>query len=155
MTDVAPATGAVADLMTPPATPAQQAQAKIIELKSNPEWVKRHIDGSHETKAELARLHELAYQPDQGDIISGAPTPEAQWAEAAAYLETMGDFSPEIIDEIRQGKPASAQEYKLAVARKNTRMKDPAWTARYLNNGAEEHKEMILLNSVIARGMRL
>jgi hypothetical protein len=155
MSDAVPAPGAVADLMTLPTTPAQQAQAKIIELKANPDWVKRHVDGSVETKAELQKLHELASQPEQGAIISGTVTPEMQWAETAAHLETVGDLPPAVIEEIRQGKPASAQEYRLAVARKNTLMKDPTWVARYLNNGAAEQKEMLLLNSIVARGMRL
>jgi len=147
------AIGAAADLATP-ATPAEQAVARIAELKADPDFVKRHIDGDHETKAELARLHEIAFLPSMGSIISGAPSHEEQWAETAAHLSTVAELSDGILEEIRQGKPASALEYRLAVARKNDRMRDPAWVAKYMAGGPER-REMLLLNSIISRGMHL
>jgi hypothetical protein len=152
MTDVPQ--GAAADLATP-LTPAEQAVARIAELKSDPDFVKRHVDGSHETRAELQKLHELAYQPTANSIISGAPTDEQQWGEVADHLSLAGDLSAGVIEEIRQGKPGPSEEYRLAVNRKRSRMSDPAWVAKYLNNGADERREMLLLNSIISRGMQL
>lgn len=143
-------TSAAADLAL---TPADEAVAKIAALKADPSWVQKHLSGDHETAAELRQLHELAFSPAPSSIISGAPTVEAQWAETAAHLALAGDLSAGVIEEIKQGKPAGAEEYRLAVGRKNARMSDPAWRARYLNNGAEERREMLLLNSIISRGV--
>jgi hypothetical protein len=146
--------GAAVDL-TAPLTPAEAAAAKIIELKNTPAWVQQHLAGSHETKAELARLHSIVCQPAAGSIIDGGPSPEAQWGQVADHLEAVGDLSAAVIQEIREGKPASQEEFRLATNRKQARMADPKWVANYLNNGAEERREMLLLNSIISRGMRL
>lgn len=148
VTDVGP--GAAADLMAP-ASPAEQARSQIEALKANPEWVKRHLSGDHETRHELARLHEIASQPIPGSIIMGGPSPEAQRAETADHLSTLFDLSPAILDEIRQGKPASIDEHRLAVGRKNALMSDPAWRDRYLNGDAKAGREMLLLNSILCR----
>ncbi len=152
MTDAVP--GAAAADLAMPATPAEQAAAKIIELKNNPEWVKRHVDGDHATQAEMRKLHELAFQPAPGSIIDGGPTSEAQWVETAAHLEATADLSAGVIAEIKAGLPASALEYKAAIARKNSRMRDPQWVSRYMAGGPER-EEMLLLISIISRGMRL
>jgi hypothetical protein len=145
--------GAAADLATP-LTPAEQAVARIAELKADPDFVKRHVDGDHQTKAELARLHEIAFQPTANSIISGAPSHEQQWGEVADHLSLAGDLSAGVIEEIRRGQPGDAETYRLAVNRKRSRMSDPSWVAKYLNNGADERREMLLLNSIISRGMR-
>jgi hypothetical protein len=149
MTDIS---DAAADLMP---TRADAALAQIEALKQNPDWVEKHLGGSHETRAELQKLHEVAFQPAPGSTISGAPTLEAQWNETAHQLSLEGNLSAAVIEEIRAGKPAGAEEYRLAVGRKNARMSDPSWVAKYLNNGADERREMLLLNSIISRGVRL
>jgi hypothetical protein len=144
------AAAAAADLL-PPATPADQARAQIEALKANPEWVKRHLGGDHATREELARLHELTHTPAPGSIISGMPTAAAQNAEMADHLSTLFDISPGIMEEIRQGKPASLDEHRLAVGRKAARMSDPAWVNRYMTGDAEARREMWLLNSILTR----
>jgi hypothetical protein len=143
--------GATVDLIQPPTTEADKARAQIAELKANPEWVKRHLGGDHTTRAELARLHEIAFTPEPGSITMGGPTPEAQRAEMADHLGNLFDVSTAVLDEIRQGKPASVEDHRLAVGRKNALMTDPSWVTKYMNGDASARREMWLLNSILSR----
>lgn len=146
-----PAAGAAADLMPLPTTAADAARAQIAELKANPEWVKRHFDGDLATREEMARLHEIAFTPTPGSIMMGGPTPEEQRAEMADHLGTQFDVSSAVLDEIRQGKPASLEEHRLARGRKSSLMADPAWVTRYMAGDATARRDMWLLNSILSR----
>lgn len=150
MTDATPAPGAAADLLSGPATPAQQAMARIAELKNDAAYIKRHVNGDHETAAEFRRLHEIAFQPAPGSVISGAPTPEAQRIETAEHLSLTADLPPAVIEQIRQGQPVSLSEYRLAAGRRRALMDDPAFVARYMNNDAAARREMLLLNVIVS-----
>jgi hypothetical protein len=154
MTDGAPspAPGAAADLVP---TPADQARAQIEALKADPAWVQKHLAGSHETKAELARLHEIAYAPAQGSIRVGGPTPEAQRAEQADHLGIMSDLPAAVIDQVRQGQPVTAEEYRLAVGRKNSLFADPAWRDRYFRGDHEARQQKLLLDVILSSPIRL
>jgi hypothetical protein len=152
MSDAAP--GAAADLAAP-LTPAEQAVAKIAELKGNSDWLKRHLNGSQETRQEMASLHELAYAPAPGSVISGMPTHEAQLADQAEWAANNYDVPPEVIQQIRDRTPISEQEYKQTVARKNALMADPAFRARALAGDAAAQRELFLINVNLSSPIRI
>jgi hypothetical protein len=153
MTDLAPG-GAAADLI-PTNLPADQARAKIAELTQNPDWVKRHLSGDHETKTELARLHEIAFRPAPGSIISGAPSIEAQREETAAHLGTLTDIPADVLEHVRTGASVSADEYRMAVARKDSLFGDPEWRAKYFAGNHEAKKQKALIDIILASPIKL
>jgi hypothetical protein len=154
VTDTTVAPGAAADLLSGPAMPADQARTKIAELTANPDWVKRHLGGDHETKAELQRLHEIAFQPAPGSIITGTPPIEAQLNEQAAHLGTMSDVSDDVLDHVRTGASVSASEYRLAVAKKDALFSDPQWRDSYFAGGYEARQQKLLLDVILASKVR-
>src|SRR5579872_965527 len=114
-----PPTQGAADLgLIPLNMPADQARARIEALKADPEWVKRHVGGSIETKNELARLMEIAHAPAAGSITLGGPSQEAQLSDQASWAEMNFDVPPAVIQQIRERTPISQQEYRQTVARK-------------------------------------
>lgn len=147
--------GAAADLMPGPTTPADTARAKIAELKADPDFVKRHLSGDLNTREELTRLHELAYTPAEGSISMGGPTPAAVRAEMADHLSTLSDLPAAVIEQIKSGAPVSADEFRLAVGRKNALMGDPAWVAKYMKNDATAQRDMLLLNVILSSPIKL
>jgi hypothetical protein len=153
MTDIAPGSAA-ADLI-PANLPADQAQAQIAELKADPEFVKRHLSGSHETREQLAKLHELAFKPAPGSIMFGGPTIEAQREESAAHLGTITDVPADVLEHVRTGAAVTADEYRLAVAKKENLFGDPDWRAKYFAGNHEAKKQKALLDVILASPIKL
>lgn len=149
--------GAAVDLSlpSPPAMPADQARARIAELKANPDFVKRHLGGDHATREELARLHEFAYAPAQGSISMGGPTPEAQRAEQAEHLGTLSDLSADVLEHVRTGAAVSADEYRLAVAKKENLFADAEWRAKYFAGNHEAKQQKLLLDVILSSPIKL
>jgi hypothetical protein len=149
------AAGATADLLSPPNGPAEQARTQIESLKQDASWVKRHLSGDHETRNELARLHELAYAPAQGSITMGGPTPEAQRAEMADHLGTLSDLPPDVLTHVRTGGSVTADEYRMAVAKKDALFSDAEWRAKYLAGNHEAKKQKLLLDVILSSSIKL
>lgn len=151
----APAGGAAVDLIPPPSTPADQARAQIEALKTNPEWVKKHLSGDHETRQELARLHEIAFQPVPGSIISGGPSVETQREDEAAHLGMLSDLSADVLEHVRTGAAVSAYEFRMAVAKKDALFGDADWRAKYFAGNHEAKKQKALLDVILSSPIKL
>jgi hypothetical protein len=139
----------VAPALIPPDHRAA-AEARIAALKADPAWIAKHLSGSHETKEELRLLHEQAYSPPAGMVSHGGPTLEAQRNAEADSLANNSTVSPAVIDEIRSGRPVSALEYQLAVAKKNALFRDPAWRARYFAEDHEARRQKDLIDVILS-----
>jgi outer membrane biogenesis lipoprotein LolB len=137
-------------------TTAEQAQARIEQLKAgaDPDWLKRHVDGSLETRNELERLHEIIHRQPAGAVVTD-PTVEQARSETADHLSATADLPPAVIEQIRTGTPVSQTEYQLAKNRKSALMSDPAWVAKYMANGHEERRTMMLLNVILSSPIKL
>jgi len=147
---------AAADLMMIPQNMrADEARARIEELKADPNFVKRHLSGDHETKAHLETLHQIAFEPAPGSVMIGGPTLEAQREATAAHLGTMTDISADVLDHVRTGASVSEDEYRLAVAKKNSLFGDPEWRAQYLAGNHEAKKQKVLLDVILASPIKL
>jgi hypothetical protein len=138
-----------------PSTPAEQAVAKIAALKADPDFVKRHLGGDHETRAELARLHEIAYTPAEGSITVGGPSIEAQRSEQADHLGTMSDLSGGVLDHVRTGAAVSADEYRMAVAKKDSLFGDPTWREKYFRGDHEARQQKLLLDVILSSRVKM
>ena len=133
-----PPPGATADLAM---TPGQEARAQIQLLKQNPEWLKRYFEGDPAAKAQLkdlqTREHEHNYST--GQLLFGGPSAQEQRDHGAARLEELG-LSKAIVDHHRSGGTVSAEEFRLAQARWDSRKMDPEWRAK-LERGDYETKQ--------------
>lgn len=134
--------GAAADLMP---TAADHARAELEALKNDPEWVKKHLAGSHETQAKVRELAEKMHTPAPGSVISGAPSLDQQAVQTADHLAETTDYSPEIIDHVRYRRPISSEEYRMSVGRYETRMSDPDFRARLGRGESTAKREMGLI----------
>ncbi|HZR74550.1 hypothetical protein [Bradyrhizobium sp.] len=168
MTDIAPytpeqlasataasrSTQASADLLAP-ITPAEQAKAKIIELKSDPAWLKRYHSNDRSAFDELHALHEKSFQPAPGSVISGQPTVEAQNEQTAADIATLTDLPDDVVAHVCGGAPVSETEYKQAAAKKSALFRDPEWRGKYLAGDHEAGRQLLLLNIIMTSPIKL
>src|SRR5579872_4564738 len=124
------------DLGLPGATPvipsaADNARVELEALKANPEWVKKHLAGDHNTKADVERLSAIIAAPRAGATMHGGPTVEEQRSEMANYVESMG-VSPGVVKQVREGISETDLTYKQAVGLKRRLISDPAFVAKYM-----------------------
>jgi hypothetical protein len=134
-----------------PPTAQEAARAKIEALKANPEWVKRHVAGSHETKEEMRLLHEQMHALPAGTIISGAPSIEQQRNEIADWLAENGHgLDAEVIDQVRHGIPESAEVHQEAASLKKSLMADPEFCRKLMNDDHDAKRKMLLINIILS-----
>jgi hypothetical protein len=126
------------------------AAARLEFLKNDSEFVKLHLSGNEGTKAELAKLAEIIASPREGTTHHGGVTNEQQLAEQAATAGMMADVGEDVLGHIKTGAAVSAQEYRLAVARKDLLFGDSAWRDKFFRGDAQAKKEKLLLDVILA-----
>lgn len=159
MTDtapVAPATpapaapsAAAADLtLLPPAEAAVAARQQINALKSDGDFIKAYLSNDVNAVAKLRGLHEIERNAATG-VQFGAQTQQEQRNQGADYLAEKG-LPPEAIQHYREGKPVSADEYRMAYAKKQSLFDDPNWRTKYFNNDHEARMQLSLLQVILS-----
>jgi hypothetical protein len=154
-----PTTGAAPDLgmggdlgirlaTLPPADAAVAARAEITRLKGDGDFVKRFLGGDPEANARMRGLHEIEANASNPFVIGG-PSPQQQRNTEAASLADMG-LPQEVIDHYREGKPVSADEYRMAVAKKQDLFTDAAWRAKYFAGNHEAVQQLRLLQVILS-----
>jgi hypothetical protein len=70
------------------------------------------------------------------------------------HARSRADISEEVAQQIREGRPVSQTERRLAEQHKEKLFRDKAWIARYLDGGRAEATELMLVNIVLAAPVR-
>lgn len=81
-----------------------------------------------------------------GKPVAAAPDPLAE-----RQLETYRKFGvgEDVIKQVSERHPVSAEEYRLAQHRSAALKNDPAWVKRYLDGGVEERRTMMTLSIIL------
>jgi hypothetical protein len=125
--------------------------AQIAALKADPEWVKRHCAGDHETADQMRQLHERAYAPTPGVTQYSGPTIEQQRSQMANHYADLGPGLPAgVVEEIRRGSVNSPAIYAEAASTKAALIRDPAFVKRYMDNETAARKQMLLLDVMLS-----
>jgi hypothetical protein len=122
------------------------------------------LKAGREFSREQAKKAGRAVEPAEADptlaaISAGADWNDVQKAQTAAlnkeaveHLTDRYGLSPEIAAELEAGKPATPQEYRLAVAARERMMRDEGFAKKVLEGDADANRQMFLANSIISRG---
>jgi hypothetical protein len=62
--------------------------------------------------------------------------------------------SPEVLQEFRENRPVSPDEYRMAQQRLESRKQDPQWLAKNMRGDHEAKKEFALITSILSRPIR-
>jgi hypothetical protein len=103
-----------------------------------------------------------------GDAAAGAewkPTTQNLWQppqftqprdEVTEHLQSSSGYqlSPEVLQEFRENRPVTPDEYRMAQQRLESRKQDPQWLAKYMRGDHEAKKEFALITSILSRPIR-
>lgn len=131
----------------PPAPPTRQAALdQIAALKADPNWSERYLKGDSSAKAQFQRLHATAYEPggnaDPGHDAASRLQHSEVWRKEA-------DLPADVLAQVRERRPVSADEYRAAVHAKERMLGDREWAKRYMDGGRAERREMALVSIIL------
>jgi hypothetical protein len=136
-------------------TTADQARATLEQRKADPEFVKRYLSGDHVARAEMKALHETMCAQPAGTVNVGGISLQAQLNDQADNLAVTSDVSAAVIEEVRSGRPATVEEYRLALGKKHALFNDPGWRARYFAGDHEAGRQKTLLDIILSKRVAL
>jgi hypothetical protein len=122
-----------------PATDADRVAQELAQLKADSEFVRRHVQGSHETADQINKLIERMHRPAPGSVTFAADI-----GLSAAHIE-----------EIRRNDRVSQEIYAEAARMRAALMRDPAWSQKFFNNDHEARRTSWLLSSILSRPVAL
>lgn len=142
---------------------ANEAAARLSELKADPKWREQFLSGSSTHAKELRDLQavidkEQNTQLDmaiKGELFDGIqPGGHLAAVGTAEMLREANIGDTAVIKQVLTGGEVTPQEHAAAIARKAELMGDAAWTDRYLKGGAAEKREMTLISIVLSSKLK-
>jgi hypothetical protein len=153
---------------TPPASPknAAEAAARLADLRNDPAWGKKFLEGDAAARTESRQLSELIAgdvtdQPVRtaddtlgqidAEIMTGmldGSSSSREMISAIPFFREAG-LSAGSIRQIFTDEAFTQQEHDLASAWKTSHMRDSAWCAKYTAGDTEAHRQMLVANSIL------
>jgi hypothetical protein len=119
------------------------ALAKAQRL-GDPAWRDRYMAGGIAEKAEMDALVQA--------LTPKAPLPSDPTSVETAidHLRAHADIPEEVAQQLRDNKPVSIAEYRLAEQMKVKLFRDKAWVQRYLDDDRQAATEIALVNIILS-----
>jgi hypothetical protein len=136
-----------------PQTIAEAASARLAELKSNPEWCAKYLEGSTAEREEMAKLTAAvaAAVPVMDTSAADTAMHEQEASAAITYLTASGGVSEAVAKQINDpNRKVSRTEFLAAKQWKNSRLADAAWRDRYLKGDVEAVRQMTLASVILS-----
>lgn len=160
----ASAAAAVAVSKEAPAAPiipasANEAAARLSELKADPKWRDQFLSGSSTHAKEMRDLQAVVDKEQNTQVDMAIAGKLYDGIQPGGHLAAVGTAEmlreanigdTAIIKQVLTGGEVTPQEHAAAIARKSELMADAAWTDRYLKGGAAEKREMTLISIVLS-----
>jgi hypothetical protein len=147
--------------IAPPApASASEARARLDTLTADQKWRERLMSGD---VAATKEFHELTGMVAEGgddvEIAMSGKLPDVPDADqklmagTASWLRELG-LSDGVIRETLEGKGVSQAAFDAVTLWRTQRMRDPAFSQKFLANDAEALRLMTTANTVIANGIK-
>src|SRR5262249_1369323 len=146
-----------------PTTPAE-ATARLDALRGDRDFYDKLMSGNADTRREFDRLNELASRDNRLDAaMSENPefpmmeTTDAEHPlttrELASVVESFREagLANDVIKDVLEGKPVSAEERQAVQRFKNMRFGDSDWVRKLQACDHEAKREHLLMSSVLWR----
>lgn len=133
-----------------PAAPAMspaEAASRKSEFLASKEKTTALMNGDAAATNEWRLITQNLYQPPQFTQARDEVT-EHLW-ESSGYT-----LRPEVLQEFRENRPVSPDEYRFARARFDARKQDPEWISKLNRGDPETKKELALIQSILSRPVR-
>jgi hypothetical protein len=147
---------AAADLEVPGAPPA----APVVPM-SVAEGLSRKQEFLANKEKMAALMNGGVRESDEWRMIVSAisaqpPAATAPRDQVTEDLNAASGYSlpAEVLQEYRENRPVTPDEYRIARARLDSRIQDPDWRAKYGRGDLEAKKEMALIQSILSRPIR-
>jgi hypothetical protein len=156
MADDVTTNAAGADLSIPgagpvvPAAPAmsmQEAASRKQEFLADQKMVDALMAGEVNATSLWRSINNSLWQPPQFTQPRDEVTEHLQ--QSSGY-----QLSPEVLQEFRENRAVSPDEYRMAQQRLESRKQDPQWIAKYMRGDHEAKKEFALITSILSRPVR-
>jgi hypothetical protein len=124
------------------------AMARIQALKGDKPFQDLLLRGDPHALAEVQRLQKIVSSPTS-TIVGSEPNP----TEVQARLDTWSNFAgldPGVLEQVRESKPVTQAEYKMAQQTKARLMADREWAKRYLDGGRAERQQLSLISIILS-----
>jgi hypothetical protein len=139
--------GAVAPPTPQPAFSMQEAASRKEAFLADKEKTAALMNGDVAATNEWRLITQNLWQPPQFTQPRDEVTEHLQ--ESSGY-----QLSPEVLQEFRENRPVSPDEYRMAQQRLESRKQDPQWLAKYMRGDHEAKKEFALITSILSRPIR-
>jgi hypothetical protein len=152
-------TPGASDVMNAPASPHLEttqeqraaAFATIRRLSSDADFKEKYLSRDDAVVKEVEAAHRLTTTPTKL-TVRGRPVEEV--ASMIGSLENFTSLSPEVVEQLKNGGPVSAEEQRWAKQQKSQLLQDRQWAERYLEGGRAERQQMVLLNTILTSPTR-
>jgi len=148
------AVGASALLSSSEAPPApsvsvQQAYERLGQMRADSRFQELLVRGDAAALHELKTLTALTRLPTGIQVnVKPDQTPEARENVADTWA-SRADLPPEVLQQVRERRPVSAEEYKRAVQMKKQLHSDKAWVSRFLAGDREAGRQSALISIIL------
>ena len=131
-----------ADLLPDQLTP-ETASARIAELKADPKFSERYLNGEVAAKDEFARLHAVVGKGAANDVA-------LHRASQLDALKKYADLPEKAWAQVERNGPVWQHERDEALRTKERCMRDRAWVAKYLDGSREEVSLMTRISLILS-----
>jgi hypothetical protein len=150
---------------------AATATATLAERQKNPEWnaklvsvtdgwdVKREFKALMEASSKdtskggdrLDRIIAGTEKVEMGEVTTGGTLSTANTIRSVESLREAGLSDPQI-KQVVSGAQVSRAEYDVVKTMRSDRLGNKDWVTKWLGGDFQAHREMLLMNTVIANG---
>ncbi|KJC59902.1 hypothetical protein UP10_14495 [Bradyrhizobium sp. LTSPM299] len=130
------------DLLPPQLTP-EAATARISELKADPKFTERYLNGEMTARDEFTRLHTVVGKgPPNNDALHRASQLDA--------LKKYADLDDKAWAQVERNGPVHPHERDWALRTREQLMRDRAWVTKYLDGSREEASLMTRISLILS-----
>jgi MoxR-like ATPase len=132
----------------------QKAWTRLDEIRKSPGTQEALARGDRELSEEIKSLTALTRTPT-GIRVNELPdrTPEARQSIADTWSE-FADLPAEVLQQVRERRPVSLDEYKLALAEKKRLFADKEWVRKYFDGDRAARTRMALISIITTSEVR-
>ena len=124
-----------------------KAASRKQEFLSDQTKINALMAGDVKATAEWQLITNHLYQPPQVTAPRDEVTNHLQ--ESSGYT-----LPPEVLQEYRENRPVTSDEYRMARAKFDSRLQDREWQAKLNRGDLEAKKELALIQSILSRPVR-
>jgi hypothetical protein len=155
MSEDNPPTGVATDLgMAAPAAPSVPPMSAAEAQSRKGEFFADRAKMDALMKGDVAATNE--WQAIVAGLSAQPPAPTAPRDDVTEHLNASSGYTlaQDVLDEFREDRPVTPDEYRMARARFDARESDPQWVAKLNRGDLETKKELALIQSILSRRVR-